>query len=844
MDVVKFEIRRYLLEQPTNYGSIHSSSSSSSSPPQSQQETASSSLSSTIMDDHTITQSRITERGKFHETFCWIRNELASFVAVFGSITYCLYVARAKYSSWSFPLLWTATFCSILMIVSPMGKRLNFEPRYQLLLTAKNAFTFRIKPLLGCRGGDWNMTALSIMFILIPCMINLTRALHLRLFVDTFSSKTHHRLANDFGKVSVTAMSYFLIPVSRQSILLTCLNINPSHAVRLHTFAGYIALACGIAHGLYWIWIWIFLNNDNLSTILPGSACWRWEETEEECHDQFVNILGIFCGCCFVGLGLSSLWWVRRNHYRVFYICHITFSIALLFGLLMHYNKMIWYLAPSILYYFASSVPVWIKAMTSWWEGGSTISFVRKIPNSRGCWEIGFQLDSRMSSLETLADLCGSYVRVNVPEISLIWHPFTIFTSINSNDSARIIFRSSGPFTSKLSKRLSFMIDTCNKNNCKILLDGLYGSSNQFQQALSHETVVIVAGGVGIVSFISLFSLMQDKLRKVNERIDGGEDFEGIGSCHSMTTRRLIVHWTCRDKGLIHHVVDNYLQIGHIPESEAGANVEVFIHDTSKDDDYLETMTTGEDRTKCTECLETTNLPSSIEKWNDNDDEEMIAVSSKSLHWQCKSLIQNVVSRINYLMIAWGGLRMIHYFYENVQSRHVVHTRSSIALAIVSLAIVSSIVEVVILRILSSCHKRNYSDLNTGLHHEKYDDCSLELSHGNSTGRHDDMKLNMTDSSHASTGTLSVTTTDIESRSAQQSPHIKLSKGRPNMEQILDDTINRQGIGNVGIFLCGPNSLHRNVREVVHGKSRFSSCSACPTVPARKVTLYEEVFEL
>jgi NAD(P)H-flavin reductase len=443
-------------------------------------------------------------------------------------------------------------------------------------------------------------------------------------------------------------------------------------------------------------------------------------------------------------------------------------------------------------------------------------------------------MDPQLCSVEKQAILCGSYVRLNVPEISVIWHPFTIFTSANNQASARIIFRATGPFTSELSKRLSHIKEQYNKNYPKVLLDGMYGSSNQFQQGLSHETVVIVAGGVGIVSFISLFSLLQDKLRKSNETIDG--DFDGIGNCHLITTKRLIVHWICRDKGLIDHVADNYLQIVDIPGSGTEANVEVFVHDTSKEDE-LGTIMTVEDNSDRPEYSDTTKLPVNIEKWNDDD--EIIAAAGKSLQWQHTSFVHNAVSCINVLLISWGGLWMIQYFYENVQSRHIVYTRSSIALAIIALAIMSSIVEVVIVRIISSCHKWNYSGLNTGLNHDKYDDCSLELSHGSIGSHQDNMKQ-----THDSTAALSMTTTDLESGSTQQEPNIKLCKGRPNMDEILAEVLNTGGIGDVGIFLCGPRSLHQSVRDAVDGKSRFSSCSSCPAAATQKATLYEEVFEL
>lgn len=386
----------------------------------------------------------------------------------------------------------------------------------------------------------------------------------------------------------------------------------------------------------------------------------------------------------------------------------------------------------------------------------------------------------------------------------------------------------------KLFKRLSATTKNEYSSYPKILLDGLYGSSNQLQQALCHETVVIVAGGVGIVSFISLLSLLQTELRKL---YDNGDVEFSMRDCHLVKTRRVIVHWICRDKGLIQHVVYNYL-LENVTDSSETRKIEVCIHDTSNTE--LGTTITLEEHHAQNTLVDENKKESIMRDSSDSDNwnEDDVVASGKAFQLQSTSFRASIISRINFLMILWCGAWLIQFFYDNVQERHVVSTRCFIALALMACAVMGSIMEILLGRIISMCCQRKYKELNMIVHDDGIV-ASDKLGHNNiniANINHDKLFHTM-DSFTASTTTLSETA-DLESQQSPQQLYIDQRKGRPDMDHILGEIFDSSQ--NVGIFLCGPTSLHENVRLAVHGKAR---CCSYPMTPPKAV-IYEEVFEL
>jgi len=609
----------------------------------------------------------------------------------------------------------------------------------------------------------------------------------------------HKKLANDFGKLGSAAFSFLLLPVAKHSSLFAALRLSEVHIVRLHICAGCIVLFGGMVHGLYYTYIWIMIKEYSYRDVFPMEECWSglWErEYDKECHSKLVNLLGIVSGISLLVLGTSSLYWVRRRYYRLFYSLHIVISIILLFGLVMHYNKMIWYMSPSLLYYLGQNVPICVESVFKWWRsrrradngggvGGIRVEKVVCIPDSGGCVELSFSLNNSQEMEESIEeeaatedakggaatdqqlnnefqsfyDTIGKYIQLHIPKLSTQSHPFTIFTHPNHPSKTNILFRPCGSFTTTLSKQLKALIllpeptpselienhhlfQTNSTHQCapKMMLNGIRnGTSDMFEKALGHDKVVIVAGGVGIVSYLSLIhalrlqavmmmmmSALEDGTNNDNDGVaydesmtsheaynNSEEDLEENGTntipngrtataaaaaatASPHTTKRIDIHWMSRDEGLIQHVVQNYL-VPFCSHHEGNTNpisIRIMVHHTSPpSSSSLDSSASMVSRSNSNDAGIDSELATTT--WQPNQHQHVpssMTASSSIYEGNKPSPFQNILPTITLASILFGGLVFIHHCYENVQQKHVVETRSIAVLGILVLAMVVSLV--------------------------------------------------------------------------------------------------------------------------------------------------------
>lgn len=178
--------------------------------------------------------------------------------------------------------------------------------------------------------------------------------------------------------------------------------------------------------------------------------------------------------------------------------------------------------------------------------------------------------DNKNDKFRLNQNTVGKYVKLQVPEISIVSHPFTIFANPKDNESVRILFRPCGSFTTNLSKRLkaltllpeptpseienhhrtffspqtnggsgtsSLLMQSNREKSCpKMLINGIRcgttidSMSTMLQQ---HARIVIISGGVGIVSYISLihalrqWSVMMMRNASIADNNENSNDVEG-----------------------------------------------------------------------------------------------------------------------------------------------------------------------------------------------------------------------------------------------------------------------------------------------------------------------------
>lgn len=83
-------------------------------------------------------------------------------------------------------------------------------------------------------------------------------------------------------------------------------------------------------------------------------------------------------------------------------------------------------------------------------------------------------------------------------------------------------------------------------------MDGWHGPDHLVGSALTHGKVTIVKAGIGITTFLSMFTEM---IGVLCFREDGlfvkMDEIEGVP-----VTKEFVLHWSCRDENLIKYITD------------------------------------------------------------------------------------------------------------------------------------------------------------------------------------------------------------------------------------------------------------------------------------------------
>jgi NAD(P)H-flavin reductase len=401
------------------------------------------------------------------------------------------------------------------------------------------------------------------------------------------------------GFFGIVALSWFLIPVARHSVLLVAMGWSPVQALRMHIWAGHVCFFFVFIHALTMIIVFFMDPYPIYQHFIPPKECWGWNamnaeivedlnetalvnetslanetssrmlaeagEFEITCNWQWYNLTGIVAMIIFIVLWVSSLHWFRRRNYRLFYLIHVSFGTLTLLSSLVHYAFMVMYWLPSILYYLGSTSPTLVQALASRYRGGVKITKVVPIQDAAGCVEV--HVGTNEEAAVELNHEPSQFVKLCVPKISIVWHPFTVFAHPADPKTLRFLFRPVGPFTKSLADAL--VADS----KPVTMLDGFYRGSNRCEEAAAHDNVTIVSGGVALTPFLSMIPAL---LGSISKKADNGGD-----SCYTQT---ISLHWSCREKGLLKYVFDNYLSL-FLDQARAMGKVklEVTVYYTGKE---------------------------------------------------------------------------------------------------------------------------------------------------------------------------------------------------------------------------------------------------------------------
>jgi predicted ferric reductase len=401
--------------------------------------------------------------------------------------------------------------------------------------------------------GESNFTMLAIWLVALPNVILFVvwacTSVHESqgfdfMEAEVFDRTSLKRVSNLSAIVGVYALCFFLIPVTRHSVLLVAMNWSPVHALRFHIWAGHTSFLFVSLHGSLHLFRWTGVSKQVplYKQVIPSRSCWTSEFSEgSACFNQIYNFTGLLAYLFFLVLWLTSAHWFRRKWYRIFYLFHVVLGPLMILCSIWHYEHIAIYVVPSILYYLASTSPTLLQALASRFRGGVKIQEVVVLANAGGCVEVRVTTDSHAQAV--LSDHHPSkYVKICVPSISIVWHPFTVYSHPKDPTTLRILFRPVGPFTKEFRSQLA------SRHRPITLIDGFYRASDHCQEALRHDHVTIVTGGIGITPFISMIFTI---LLAVSTQLQGSD-------CPP-TLQSITLIWSCREAGLIKFVRQQYL---------------------------------------------------------------------------------------------------------------------------------------------------------------------------------------------------------------------------------------------------------------------------------------------
>ena len=670
---------------------------------------------------------------------------------------------------------------------------------------------------------DFNLMAFWLVFL--PGMLIFITPIH---HIIDYASDPEHRAVGETEKEAIVKrfsdyagwagtllLSVFLIPVSRHSVLLVAMNWSPIHALRIHIWAGYLAFFLIFLHGILIVGVWFkWAPGAIYEEFIPSKECWSGMFPEgSRCSWQYYNFTGMIAFIFLNVVWVSSFNWFRRKWYRLFYILHVVCGTLALLGSIWHYEYIALYLLPSIVYYLASTMPTFVQAVASRFRGGVKILQVVVLDGAGDCLEIRVSIDPTAQAVLSSTHP-SKYMKLCVPGISLVWHPFTVYNHPNDPTTLRMMFRPIGPFTKALRSSL------VNPDKRPItLVDGFYRGSDHCQQALMcHDHVTIVAGGVAITPFISMiFAVLKELSLKTPEGSTSKQEQPVLQS--------LTLIWSCRELGLLSFVKHNYLDdMSSLASTIKDFEVKIKIHYTGSENkstaegiDNDEALGTEENGREAICKHEVRHSGSHMYKKVDHQTISFIvendAISNdvkgighalelaRMMPARFSRMIWNLPYFAVYTSSLWLGFHFIFFNYDSVSSVRDRSKEVYITVLVVAFFLgVGIIIEVSVLLF------RKYWPA------PRYDDFGIVSS----------SEINPKEEQFVAN--------DIEKTSEM----IQYYVGRPSSEHMLADASQASA---PGLFVCGPVGMV----QLLHSAARIeNSAFGCLT----RYAIYEESFEM
>ncbi|KAI9148388.1 ferric reductase [Paramyrothecium foliicola] len=322
------------------------------------------------------------------------------------------------------------------------------------------------------------------------------------------------------GHYADILLGLLLIPVSRNSLIAQAFSVHQSTLLYAHKIISYLFSTSVIVHGVAYILYDTDTSSDGDKArdeaFATGNPAMTLAESKQRSswftQTTYVGIAAVLP--VFVIL-ITSIPWIRRRHYNLFYFSHVILGILILVGSCIHASTNFYLLLPGLLLWIAD----WIRRLFF----GEANGLVRKTPavleNADNGW-------LKISLLPTKVITCQPllYYYLNFPSISKFQnHAFTAAVHHSANGGPVFLVRpTGGKAQEELKKEWTWRLwalvpEPMASLRLDVRVEGPYPVSDTSFKTASQ--IVCIVGGTGLTGALSLAHWWL-RTRPANSRLD------------------------------------------------------------------------------------------------------------------------------------------------------------------------------------------------------------------------------------------------------------------------------------------------------------------------------------
>ncbi|KAI8838566.1 hypothetical protein BJ741DRAFT_601494 [Chytriomyces cf. hyalinus JEL632] len=293
----------------------------------------------------------------------------------------------------------------------------------------------------------------------------------------------HQNLILVSGDSLCLLLGFVILPVSKNSFLADLLDLPYNSTMRMHMWLGFTIFWWSMFHLVVTMLAYSVEATPMLELFFkwPANAAWG--------KMSFLYITGVVSLVFLSVVVVTSLSYVRRKAYNLFYLTHFLIFVFILFAY-FHASMCIFYMIPGLCMYAIDGTmrlayrfsPSYIQAVTV-----------------EECGLLSVTVSTKFAATARP----GQFMRINVPSVSkLEFHPWSIVKS--SNDTVSFLFAPHSSSEKEWSSRVAAAVKDVTALNTVVHLQGPFGKEMALlKDADGMDAVVFYVAGTGIAACIA-----------------------------------------------------------------------------------------------------------------------------------------------------------------------------------------------------------------------------------------------------------------------------------------------------------------------------------------------------